>query len=125
MPSEGVTEIWRQHCSGQDKYTYFLLAAAASAMHLRSRRLTGQRYLGICFPWDWLSSAGALAFIAAARISFGFRRHSLQTTASCSYRKGSTRSDQITQRFSLRREMVFGLRRIERKECTVPCHLAV
>lgn len=32
MPSEGVTEVWRQHRQAQDKYTYFLLAAASAAI---------------------------------------------------------------------------------------------
>ncbi len=41
MTNEGVTELWRQHRTGQDKYTYFLLAAAASAVAFSVQKTEG------------------------------------------------------------------------------------
>jgi hypothetical protein len=41
MSNENVQELWRQHRTGQDKYTYFLLAVSASAIAFAVQKTDG------------------------------------------------------------------------------------
>lgn len=54
MSSEQITEIYRQHRTAQDKYSYFLLAAAASAVAFALTR-TQETLLS----WSMLPLGGA------------------------------------------------------------------
>ena len=49
MADDGTTELWRQHRIGQDKYTYFLLAAAASGI-----AFSVQKTEGLTLSWQLL-----------------------------------------------------------------------
>jgi hypothetical protein len=55
--TEGIDELWRQHRSGQDKYTYFLLAVAASAVAFAVQKTEG-------LPLSWQMTPIALAVLS-------------------------------------------------------------
>ena len=59
MAHESLTEIWREHRTSQDKYTYFLLAAASAAI-----AFAVQKTDGLMLSWE-------LAPIGLAVIAWG------------------------------------------------------
>lgn len=61
MPDSDALELYKQHQASQDKYTYFLLAAAAAAIAFALQKTDG---LG--FSW-WLAPVGlAIVFWGAS-----------------------------------------------------------
>jgi hypothetical protein len=64
MPSEQQIEIYRQHRTAQDKYSYFLLAAAGAAIAFAVNQTQGAK-----LAWSQLPLACAVAFWA---LSFFF-----------------------------------------------------
>jgi hypothetical protein len=58
-------ELYKQHATGQDKYTYFLLAAAASALAFAIQKTDG-----LMISW-WLLPAAAAALSWSISFFFG------------------------------------------------------
>ena len=68
-------ELYKQHATGQEKYTYFLLAAAASAL-----AFAVQKTADLCLSW-WLLPAGAAALAWGISFYFGCRNLTWVQTA--------------------------------------------
>jgi hypothetical protein len=73
--ADDVKDIYLQHRQGQDKYTYFLLAAAASAL-----AFAVQKTVGLPFSWS-MAPLGGAAIAWGLSFYFGCKNVSWVLTA--------------------------------------------
>jgi len=66
--SNDILELYKQHHAGEDKYTYFLLAAAAAAIGFAVQKTEGLR-----LSW-WLTPVAAATLFWALSFFFGCKR---------------------------------------------------
>jgi hypothetical protein len=67
MPSEQQIEIYRQHRTAQDKYTYFLLAAVGAAIAFAVNQTQGAKLAWSQLPLGWAVAFWALSFFFGCR----------------------------------------------------------
>jgi len=68
MAANGELELYKQHHAGEDKYTYFLLVAAAAAIGFAVQKTEGLR-----LSW-WLLPVAAATVCWAVSFYFGCKR---------------------------------------------------
>ena len=67
MTEQGIIELHKQHREGQSKYTYFLLAAAASAVAFAVQKTSGAKLSWSMAPLGLATLSWGLSFYCGCR----------------------------------------------------------